>query len=190
MAHAHTEPTGNLPATPGVWGVLAEFDDPVALIHAAERVRDAGFTRWDVYSPFPVHGMDAAMGLKQSKVTWIMGAAALAGFTSALLMQWWMGAVDFKIVTAGKPLFAWEQATPIMFEFSVLLAAFGAVLGMLALNGLPRWYHPLLKKERFLRVGDDRFCIAIESADPGFDESETRVLLENLGGRHVELVED
>jgi len=172
------------------WGVMAEFADPAALMHAAERVRDAGFRKWDVYSPFPVHGMDESMGVKQSKVPVIMGAAAATGFTCAWLMQWWMNQVDYPIPIAGKPLFAWEAATPILFEFSVLLAAFGALLGMLALNGLPRWHHPLMCKERFLRVSDDRFVIAIEARDPSFDERKTAEFLRQIGGNHVEMVED
>ncbi len=173
-----------------VWGVMAEFSDPAALLHAAERVRDAGFKRWDVFSPFPVHGIDEAMGVKQSKVPVVMGAAALTGFASAWLMQWWMNEVDYPIPIAGKPLFAWEAATPILFEFSVLLAAFGALLGMLALSGLPRWHHPLMCKERFLRVSDDRFVIAIEARDGSFDERTTADFLRQIGGNHVDLVED
>lgn len=173
-----------------LWGVMAEFADPGALYHAAERVRDQGYRRWDVYSPVPVHGMDEAMGLKQSKVTWIMGGAAFTGFICALLMQWWMSAVDYPIPNGGKPMFAWEQFTPIMFELSVLFSAFGAVVGMLALNALPRWHHPLFGKERFLRVSDDRFVIAIEARDPQFNAERTRAFLESIGGTHVDLVED
>lgn len=186
MAHSESH-AGQAPV---VWGLMAEFDTPASLTHAAEAVRDAGYKKWDVYSPFPVHGMDEAMGAPPSKVPWVMGAMALTGFSCALLMQWWMSAVDYKIVTAGKPLFAWEQFTPIMFELSVLFAAFGAVFGMLILNLLPRWHHPMLAKERFLRVSDDRFVIAIESSDPRFNQSETRRLLEQAGGRHIDVVED
>ena len=177
-------------ATPTIWGLMAEFENPAMISHAAEKVRDAGYTKWDVHSPFPIHGMDEAMGLKLSKVTWIMGGAALSGFSFALWMQWWMSSQDFKIVTGGKPLFAWEQFMPILFELSVLLSAFGAILGMLALNVLPRWHHPLMTKERFLRVSDDRFVIAIQAIDPNFNEAETRRLLESAGGTNIDLVED
>lgn len=178
------------PAAPKTWGVMAEFDNPAHLSVAAEKVRDAGYKVWDVYSPVPVHGMDECMGLKPSKVSIIMGMMAIGGFTCALLMQWWMGAVDYKIVTAGKPLFAWEQATPILFELSVLFSAFGAVFGMLALNLLPMWHHPLMTKERFLRVSDDRFVIAIEAKDPQFDQGKVSRLFESLGGKHIDVVED
>lgn len=188
MTHHQTTAETNTAAP--LWGVMAEFDTPASISHAAEAIRDAGYTKWDVYSPFPVHGMDEAMGAPASKVTWIMGAMALTGFSVALSMQWWMASVDYKIVTAGKPLWAWEQFTPIMFELSVLFSAFGAVLGMLMLNLLPRWNHPLFAKERFLRVSDDRFVIAIEARDPRFEENGVCRLLESLGGRRIDAVEE
>lgn len=187
MAHdaAHAATAGGT-----TWGMMAEFSDPSSLSHAAQAVREAGFKKWDVYSPFPVHEMDERMGIGPSRVTFIMGFMAISGFTTAFLMQWWMGSVDYKIVTAGKPLFAWEQATPILFELSVLFSAFGAVFGMLILNLLPRWNHPLFSKQRFLRVSDDRFVICIEAGDPQFDEGEVRRMLEKLGGSHIDRVEE
>lgn len=171
------------------YGIMAEFPDVAALFAAAEACRDKGFTEWDVYAPVPVHGMDEAMGLKPSKVSFTMGGAALTGCLGALLMQWWMGAIDYEIIVGGKPLFAWEQATPITFELSVLLGAFGALGGMLLLNKLPMWYHPLLKKDRFLRVSDDRLIVVIEAGDPLFDADETRAFLESLGGTNIDTVE-
>jgi hypothetical protein len=192
MTAAQTEP-GFTPApaddNADIYGVMAEFDDVTALYKAAEKCRDEGFKKWDVYAPIPIHGIDEAMGIKPSKVPFSMGLAALTGFAGALLMQWWMGAVDYKIVTGGKPLFAWEQATPITFELSVLLGAFGALGGMFILNRLPMFYHPLLRKERFLRVSDDRLVIAIESTDPKFDELETARFLKSIGGHSVDMVE-
>lgn len=172
------------------WGVMAEFPDAASLYHAAEHLRDAGYRKWDVYSPCPIHGMPEAMGLKWSKVSVVMGSAAFTGFLSAVAMQWWMSAVDYPMITAGKPFGAWEQFTPIMFELSVLFGAFGAILGMLALNGLPMWYHPLLKKNRFLRVSDDRLVIAVEASDPKFKEAQVRQMLEKLGGQHIDGVEE
>ncbi len=171
------------------WGVMAEFEDVPALFKAAEKCRDEGFKKWDVYAPIPIHGIDEAMGLKPSRVPFFMGMAALTGFAGALLMQWWMGAIDYEIITGGKPLFAWEQATPITFELSVLLGSFGALGGMFLLNKLPMHHHPLMKQERFLRVSDDRLVIAIEAEDPSFDEVETVKFLESLGGQRVTLVE-
>lgn len=176
--------------TAATWGVMAEFPDVTSLYHAAEKVRDAGYTRWDVHAPFPVHGMDEAMGLKSPKVAFFTAMGAMAGVSLALWMQWWMPAVDYRIVNGGKPLFAWEQATPITFELGVLLASICTILGMFILNRLPMWYHPLMKKERFLRCSDDRFIIVIETADPNFNEHRTRELLESAGGKNFDVVED
>ncbi len=173
-----------------VWGLLARYETPAELSRAAERVRDAGYTKWDAYSPFAVHGLNEAMGIPRSKVGWIVVTGAAAGVAAALLLQWWTSAVDFPINVDGKPLWAWEQFTPIIFELGVLIAAFGAVLGMLALNGLPRLSHPLFNSEQFLRVGDDAFFIAVEAADPKFSQSGTRALLEHSGARSVEAVEE
>lgn len=179
----------NAEAFPDLYGVMAEFDTVAEIFAAAEKCRDKGFKKWDVYAPIPIHGIDEAMGLKPSKVSFSMGMAALTGFSIAMLMQWWMGAIDYKIITGGKPLFAWEQATPITFELSVLLGAFGALGGMFILNRLPMHHHPLLKKDRFLRVSDDRLVIAIESTDPLFDEQDTPKFLESVGGKNVDTVE-
>ena len=109
--HAHSESSTSTPVAPArVWGMMAEFDNPAHVSVAAEKFRDAGYKKWDVYAPIPIHGINEAMGLKPSKVSVIMGMMAIGGFTTAMLMQWWMGAIDYKIVTAGKPLFAWAQA--------------------------------------------------------------------------------
>lgn len=189
MAHDHASSMTPLSPAP-LWGMMAEFENPAALSHAAEHIRNAGYRKWDVFSPFPVHGMDEAMGLKPSRVTFIMGFMCATGFTCALLMQWWMGEVDYPIAVAGKPLFAWEQATPILFELSVLFSAFGGVFGMLILNLLPRWNHPLFAKQRFLRVSDDRFVIAVEASDPKFDEASVRRMFESVGGKHIDRVEE
>ena len=172
-----------------VYGLMAEYPTPAALYHAAEKVRDAGYTRWDVFSPFPVHGMDEAMGNAPTKLPLVVGTVGLTGAFLGLLMQWWMTAVDYPLVVQGKPYFAWEPWVPITFELGVLFTAFVTLIGMLAFNKLPMWHHPLLRKERFLRVSDDRFVIAIEARDPKFDPAGTRKLLEQAGGTHVDLVE-
>lgn len=169
-----------------VWGVLAEFEDPTALYKGAEHVRDNGFRKWDCYTPIPVHGLDEAMGLKPSKVAWVTGFGAAAGAGGAMLMQWWMSAVSYRVVVNGKPFFAWEQFLPITFELGVLLAAFGAIFGMLAINGLPRFFHPLFSKPQFLRASDDKFFIAIEAADPNY--SAARAALEDAGAVAIEEV--
>lgn len=173
-----------------VYGVLAEFTTPADVYHAAQKVRDQGFTRWDAYSPFPIHGMEEAMGIKRTILPVIMAVGAFSGTFLALLMQWWMGAIDYPTVVQGKPHGAWEPWVPITFEISILLGSFTVLIAMLMLNGLPRWHHPLFASDRFLRVSQDRFAIAIEAADPKFNPHEARRLLESAGASHVELIEE
>lgn len=173
-----------------VHGIIAEFATPASVTRAAEAVRDAGYTRWDVYAPFPIHGIDESMGVKRTILPVIMAMGAFTGVGGALLLQYWVSAVDYPMLVQGKPFGAWEPFVPIMFELGVLLSAFTALIGMLALNGLPRWNHPLFRKERFLRVSDDRFMICIEAADPKFDPQAVTALLRAHGGTHVDLAED
>ncbi|MBI3876686.1 MAG: DUF3341 domain-containing protein [Verrucomicrobia bacterium] len=170
--------------------LIAEFDTPAAAMHAAEKVRDAGFTRWDVHTPFPVHGMDAAMGLKSSPVGWFSFLGGVTGYTVGMLMIWWMNAFDYKIVVGGKPMFSPFYSFPVSYECTILLASFGSLGGMLFLNRLPRLYHPLLKNRRFASVTHDKFFVVIETADPKYSPTETRKLLEGAGCKHIEVVED
>lgn len=172
-----------------VWGALGEFDTPAALLKGAERVRDARVKRWDCYSPFPVHGLNLAMGLRPSRVSWIVGTCGFIGASGALLLQWYLSAVNYRIVVHGKPFWAWEQFMPITFELGVLLAGFGALLGMLALNALPRLHHPLFSSDRFLRASDDGFFIAIE-VGPDMDADRAQRLLREAGAGVIEIVED
>jgi hypothetical protein len=172
------------------YGILAEFDSTAAALHAAEKVRDAGFRRWDVFTPFPVHGMDRAMGLKNSKVGWFSFLGGVTGYTSGMLMIWYMNAFDYAIPVGGKPMFSPFYAFPPSYELTILLGSFGAILGMLFLNRLPRLHHPLLKHRRFARVTHDGFFIVIEASDPKYSEVDARNLLESAGGRHVEVVEE
>src|SRR5579862_5319332 len=129
--------------------VLAEFTTTADVMHAAEKVRDAGYTRWDTHTPFPVHGMDAAMGLKDSRLGWIVLGAALTGLTGAFVMMYWMNGVDYPFVVGGKPPAALPSMVPILFELTILLSAFGAVFGMFHLNRLPRHHHPIFESDRF-----------------------------------------
>jgi hypothetical protein len=177
-----------LPKGPS-YGLLAEFATVADLYHACEQVRDAGFTRWDAHTPFPVHGLDRAMGLRRSPLPWIVLVMGLTGAVLGFGLQWWVHASAQRLVISGKPYFSWPAFIPITFEVAVLFAALGAVLGMLGLNRLPMHYHPLFRSKVFERVTDDAFFISIESWDPRFDPSATRTLLETLGARRVELVE-
>ena len=177
-----------LPSGPH-YGVLAEFATPADLYHACERVRDEGYTRWDAHTPFPVHGLEHAMGLRRSPLPWIVLVTGLTGAGLGFLLQWWVHVEAYPLVISGKPYNAWPAFIPITFELGVLFAALGAVLGMLGLNRLPMHYHPLFRSRVFERVTDDAFFISIESWDPRFDASATRRLLESLGAKGVELVE-
>jgi hypothetical protein len=172
------------------FGLLAEFPTTRALYHACEKVRDAGYRRWDAHTPFPVHGLDRAMGLRPSRLPWIVLVAALAGLTGAFLLQAWIHAVDYPLVISGKPFLSWQAFVPVTFEVTILFGALGAVLGMLHLNRLPRHHHPLFRSKRFERVTDDRFFISIEAEDRLYDAEETRKLLEEIGATHVERIED
>lgn len=172
------------------FALLAEFETTADILHAATQVRDAGYRHWDVFTPFPVHGMDEAMGLRRSPVGWFTFLCGVAGFTGGMLMIWWMNGYDYPINVGGKPLFSPIFAFPVSYEMTILLGAFGSLGGMLFLNRLPRLHHPLFNSERFVRVTNDRFFIAIEARDPKFNDTETRKLLESLGSRHIEEVRD
>src|SRR3989449_6422432 len=159
-----------------LYGLFAELDTPAPTLHGAEKVRDSGFRKWDVYTPFPVHGLDRAMGLKNSKVGWFSFLGGVSGYTLGMLMIWWMNSVDYPIVVGGKPMFSPFAAFPPSYELTILLGAFGSLAGMLFLNRLPRLHHPLLRHKRFALVTHDKFFIVIETADPKYSETETRTL--------------
>lgn len=178
-----------------VYGLIAQFTTTPEVYHAAEAMRDAGYTQWDVYSPFPIHGIDDAMGIKRTRLPLIVGAAAICGVVCGYLLQWYGSNVGYQLVTQGKPYGSvteggWEAFVPITFELGVLFAAFASLIGMLALNGLPRHHHPLMKKDAFLRVSDDTFMICVEACDPKFDPKATKDLLRSLHATNIELVED
>ena len=170
--------------------LLAEFETADDIIGAAERVRDAGYEKWDVHTPYPVHGMDAAMGLSDSRLGWIVLLAGLTGLGLAVLMIQWMNGYDYALVIGGKPPDAYASMVPIMFELTVLLSAFGATFGMFGLNELPRHHHPVFYSQRFEAASNDRFFISIEAEDKQFDSSKTRSFLEGLRPSYLELVEE
>lgn len=183
-----TETATATPSSSGSFALLAEFSSPDGLLYGCRQVRDAGFTRWDAYSPFPVHGFEEAMGLSRSWVSLFVLVMGLGGAAGGMLLQWWVSVEAYPLVISGKPLFSWPAFVPVMFECGVLGGALGAVLGFLLLSKLPRHHHPLFASERFERVTDDRFFIAIESDDPQFDAAATRNMLESSGATVVEEV--
>ena len=172
------------------YGIIAEFDSPAAVLSAAEKVRDAGYSRWDVFSPFPVHGLEKVMGLKNSKVgafSLLFGAGA---FISTMGLIWYCNAFDYPILIGGKPMFSVPMSVVPAYILLVLGAAVGAFVGMIALNELPRHHHPLFEGKRFALVSRDKFVLAIGAGDPKYSETETRKLLETIGGAHIETIED
>lgn len=189
------------PTQPTFRGYLVEFDSPGALISAAEQVRDAGFTKWDTHSPFPVHGIDAAMGIRPTRLPWIIFLFGVVGCGLGVLLQWWTNAANpadylwlpnflrpYDFFVSGKPDFSLPANIPVIFEMTVLFAALAAVFGMLAMNNLPRHHNPLFDCDRFRRVTADRFYLFIQDDDPKFDAQRTKALLDGLGGIAVESV--
>ena len=172
--------------------LLAEFDTPGECLHAAEALRDAGYKDFDTHSPFPIHGMDAAMGLGDSKLGWIVFPCGLAGATLAFAMIQWMNNIDYPIIIGGKPasIASLPSMIPVMFELTVLFSAFAAVFGMLALNKLPRHHHPVFNSERFAGFSNDKFFVSVEATDPKWNVDKTKALLEGAHAKHVELVYD
>ena len=173
--------------------ILAEFKTAHDVLHAAETVRAAGYVNWDAHTPFPVHGMDRAMGLRDSRLGWIVLVCALTGLAGAFVMMHWMNGVDYVTVVGDKPPGAPQtlpSMVPILFELTILLSAFGAVLGMFGLNRLPRHHHPVFGSARFRAATNDKFFISIEAEDPKFDVVRTRELLEGIHAAHVEVIEE
>jgi len=170
--------------------LIAEFENPGALLKAAEKVRDAGFSKWDTYSPFPIHGMDQAMGMKRSKLGYVIGFFATLGAATGFVMQSWTHAIAYPQIIAGKPYFAWQAYIVITFALLVLFGAISAAFGMLAFNRLPRLNHPVFFSDYFEKTSDDGFFIGIDADDPQFDPDKTRALMESLGSGHIELLEE
>jgi len=173
-----------------IYGLMAEFDSPAAILHAAEKVRDAGYRRWDAFTPFPIHGMDKVMKLGNSLVGWVSLALGAFMFANVAGLIWFANAFDYPLIVGGKPMFSEPMTFVPAYILLIMGGAIGALAGMFATNQLPRWHHPLFKKKRFALVSRDKFILAIGATDPKFSEIETRKLLEETGGANIELVED
>lgn len=173
-----------------LYGVLAQFETAAQVYHACEKVRALGFQKWDAHTPFPVHGLDKAMGIGQSKLPWIVACVSLVCGGGGFLLWSWMNAVDYKFVINGKPFYSWPAYFLPGFECAVLSAAIACLVGMLALNRLPQWHHSLFRSEAFKNSTSDKFFISIEAKDPHFNEVKTVEMLQNLGSSKVELIEE
>lgn len=172
-----------------IHGLVADFDSPDKLLDAVKAARKAGYTKMEAYTPFPIHGIDDAMGARPSILGYLVLIGSVTGLSIAIWLQWWTGAVAYPLVIAGKPFFAFEPSIPIIFELTVLLSAFVAVFGMIGLNGLPRLNHPLFNYSGHKAITDDRFVLVIEAADREFDATATRDFLAAQGADKLELIE-
>ncbi|HVT89223.1 MAG TPA: DUF3341 domain-containing protein [Tepidisphaeraceae bacterium] len=175
---------------PVLAGLIAEFSDVDSVLLAAVRVREEGYSRWDVHTPFPVHGMDHAMGIRSTLLPWLVLIAGCCGLSLGLWLQWYANVFDYPFYISGKPLVSLPAWIPVCFELTILFAALTAVFGMLGLNQLPRLYNPLFTSNRFRRVTDDRFFVVIDASDPLFDQQKTEEMLLGLGASAVEWVQE
>lgn len=170
------------------YGVVASFTKTPKFFHAVEKVRDAGYKNWDCFTPFPVHGLDAAMGLGRSKVPVMTLLGGLTGFTTGTLITLYMNGIDYPLLVGGKPTWSPVFPFPVMYELTILLAAFGTLFGMFAFNLLPRHNHPVFEYKDFHKSSDDTLMIVIEKKDPQFDPEKTKTFLQEIGGENIELI--
>jgi hypothetical protein len=160
---------------------MAEFDNADALLKAAQRTYDEGYRRMDAYSPFPIHGLAEAVGYRHRILPWLVLAGGILGGVAGFWLQYWVSVIDLPVNIGGKPLNSWPSFIPVTFECTILGAALTAVLGMLALNGLPKPYHPVFNAERFRLASSNRFFLCIEAADRKFEQSAVTAYLKSLG---------
>lgn len=174
---------------PQVYGLLAEFLTPEAVVEAARQAREAGYRQMEAYSPFPVDGLAEALGFHRNRVPLLVLIGGLSGALIAFLMQWYSAVIHYPINIGGRPYNTWPMFVVIMFELTILGGALCAVLGMLGLNGLPRPYNPIFNAPGFSAASSDRFFLCIEAADPQFDRDQTRRFLERLNPKEISEVE-
>jgi len=164
---------------------MAEFDSASDLVAAARKTHESGYQKIDAYSPFPVEELSEAIGFHTNRVALVTLIGAITGGISGYLMQYWMNAVNYPVIVGGKPPHSWPAFIPITFEMTILFGGISAVLGMLALNGLPMPYHPVFNVPRFAMATKDRFFLIVFSTDPKYSPAGTRQFLESLGPRSI-----
>jgi hypothetical protein len=171
------------------YGVMGYFLTPGDLMHACEKLKTAGYKHFDAHTPFPVHGLERAMGLPPSNIPWVVRICGITGLASAIALTYYCS-MDYPLTISGKPSFSYQAYVPIMFELTVLFSALGTFIGVWAMNKLPAYYHPTMTHPSFPRATDDAFFISIEARDPKYNASRTKKLLEELGAREVMEVMD
>jgi hypothetical protein len=165
---------------PRLFGLLAEFDTATAIVDAARRTREAGYTKIDAYTPFPIHEMDAALKLPRTRLPWLVLGGGLAGMAGGFGLQYWAATIAYPMNIGGRPIAAWPAFIVPAYETTILLSALTAVFGMILLNGLPMPYHPVFNVPQFTNASADRFFLSIETTDPKFDLVATRAFLDGL----------
>jgi hypothetical protein len=179
------------PAVPALYGVMGEFENPTALVEATRRTYDAGYRRFDSYSPFPIHETFEAMHIEDRRVPLLVLGGGIAGLCTGLGLQVWVSAFAYPLNIGGRPFLSWPMFVPVTFELTILFAALAAVFGMFILNGLPMPYHPVFNVARFAEhASQDGFFLAIEASDPQFNVDATRAFLQSLGAREINDVEE
>jgi hypothetical protein len=192
MADAHDSHEDKGPVLPEpekdeAWGMVGMFETPEELYHAAEGLRDAGYKGIDAMTPFPVHGLEKALGIKPTKLPWIVLAGAAAGLSSGILLTWYVN-YDYPLNISGKRPFSWHVYIPVYFELTVLFSALTCFFALWVLCQVPRFFHPTMRHKSFPRATDDGFFLTVEATDPKYDAAETRSLLEKLGAVEIEEV--
>ena len=174
---------------PPIHGLMAEFTEPQAVVAAARRVREAGYTRVDAYSPYPMEALTEALEFHHSKLPLLVLIGGITGLVAGYGLEYWASVIEYPLNIGGRPYHSWPAFIPPAYETTILFAAFAAVFGMLALNGLPQPYHPVFNVPSFALASKDRFFIVIEATDPKYDQDETWSFLVRLGARVVSEVE-
>jgi hypothetical protein len=171
-----------------VYAAMGSFSTPEELVEAGKKIYSMGYRKLDAMSPFPVHGIDDALGIPRSKIGWIVMGFALLGMVTAQALMYYVGVINYPLVIGGKPLFDFTYTVPVTFELTVLFSGIAATIGWIALNGLPRLYHPSMNYREAHRASDDRFILVVEASDPKFDPEKTAADLRSLGAQEVEVV--
>ena len=171
-------------------GYLCQVENPYELLELSKKVKNSGYTRFDTYTPFPVHGIDKAMGIQPSIIPWLSLAGCLIGLVSAIALQVWTNGIDYKIALSGKPFIAMPAFVPVTFELTILFTAFFTVFGMFGLNQLPTWHKPIFNNESIKKATCSGFFLSISSDDKSFDEIKTKSFLQKSGGKNIEKIED